>query len=95
MGTAAGCQDPGDLGDGFGTGFDVAHGGAGVLVAGLAHDELQRDFGFAEVGGGAVVQLVQVISAGTAKTHVANVQRKLGVRNRVGIAAWAWEHGHA
>lgn len=35
------------------------------------------------------------ISAGTAKTHVANVQRKLGVRNRVGIAAWAWEHGHA
>ncbi|WP_281427556.1 response regulator transcription factor [Nonomuraea ceibae] len=35
------------------------------------------------------------ISAGTAKTHVANAQRKLGVRNRVGIAAWAWEHGHA
>ncbi|MBB5079965.1 response regulator [Nonomuraea endophytica] len=35
------------------------------------------------------------ISAGTAKTHVANVQRKLGVRNRVGIAAWAWENGHA
>lgn len=35
------------------------------------------------------------ISSGTAKTHVANVQRKLGVRNRVGIAAWAWENGHA
>ena len=34
-----------------------------------------------------------VISAGTAKTHVANVQRKLGVRNRVGIAAWAWSSG--
>ncbi|MGK4580313.1 response regulator [Kitasatospora sp. HPMI-4] len=33
------------------------------------------------------------ISAGTAKTHVANVQAKLGVRNRVGIAAWAWEAG--
>ncbi|MCX5196328.1 response regulator transcription factor [Streptomyces sp. NBC_00249] len=33
------------------------------------------------------------ISAGTAKTHVANVQAKLGARNRVGIAAWAWEHG--
>nr|WSX50960.1 response regulator transcription factor [Streptomyces sp. NBC_00974] len=33
------------------------------------------------------------ISAGTAKTHVANVQAKLGVRNRVGIATWAWEHG--
>ncbi|MBW5483069.1 response regulator [Streptomyces bambusae] len=35
------------------------------------------------------------ISAGTAKTHIANVQAKLGVRNRVGIAAWAWEHGVA
>ncbi|MET9465382.1 response regulator transcription factor [Streptomyces sp. NPDC006544] len=33
------------------------------------------------------------ISAGTAKTHVANVQAKLAVRNRVGIATWAWEHG--
>ena len=34
-----------------------------------------------------------VISPGTAKTHVANIQRKLGVRNRVGIAAWAWDAG--
>ncbi len=33
------------------------------------------------------------ITAGTAKTHIANVQAKLGVRNRVGIASWAWEHG--
>ncbi len=36
-----------------------------------------------------------VISAGTAKTHIANIQRKLGARNRVGVAAWAWQHGHA
>jgi DNA-binding NarL/FixJ family response regulator len=36
-----------------------------------------------------------VISPGTAKTHVASIQRKLGVRNRVGIAQWAWRHGHA
>ncbi|MFE4259888.1 response regulator [Streptomyces sp. NPDC056883] len=35
------------------------------------------------------------ISAGTAKTHVANIQAKLAVRNRVGIAAWAWETGLA
>ncbi|MEU9028687.1 response regulator transcription factor [Streptomyces sp. NPDC048383] len=35
------------------------------------------------------------ISAGTAKTHIANVQAKLKVRNRVGIAAWAWENGLA
>jgi DNA-binding CsgD family transcriptional regulator len=25
------------------------------------------------------------------KTHVAAIQAKLGVRNRVEIAAWAWE----
>ncbi|MGH3434631.1 MAG: DNA-binding response regulator, partial [Thermocrispum sp.] len=29
------------------------------------------------------------------KNHVASIQRKLGVRNRVGIAAWAWESGLA
>ncbi|WP_165436184.1 response regulator [Amycolatopsis suaedae] len=33
------------------------------------------------------------ISAGTAKTHVASVQRKLRVRNRVGIALWARDNG--
>ncbi|GAA1145497.1 DNA-binding NarL/FixJ family response regulator [Kitasatospora gansuensis] len=30
------------------------------------------------------------ISAGTVKNHLANIQRKLGVRNRVGIAARVW-----
>ncbi|MEU7611586.1 response regulator transcription factor [Micromonospora sp. NPDC049204] len=34
------------------------------------------------------------ISAGTVKTHAANIQAKLAARNRVGIAAWAWQHGH-
>jgi DNA-binding NarL/FixJ family response regulator len=34
------------------------------------------------------------VSPGTVKTHVANIQRKLGVRNRVGIAAWAWDGGY-
>ncbi|GKQ38423.1 DNA-binding response regulator [Streptomyces sp. A012304] len=33
------------------------------------------------------------ISAGTAKTHIANIQRKLDARNRVGIAAWVWGNG--
>ncbi|WNV85789.1 response regulator transcription factor [Umezawaea sp. Da 62-37] len=33
------------------------------------------------------------IGAGTVKTHVAAIQRKLGVRNRVGIALWAHEMG--
>jgi DNA-binding NarL/FixJ family response regulator len=34
------------------------------------------------------------ITAGTVKTHLAHIQHKLDVRNRVGIAAWAWETGH-
>ncbi|MFI7608431.1 response regulator [Micromonospora sp. NPDC049366] len=32
------------------------------------------------------------IAVGTVKTHLASVQTKLGARNRVEIAAWAWEH---
>lgn len=44
--------------DGLGAGSDVPHGGAGVLVAGLARDESQRDPGLAEVSGGAVAQPV-------------------------------------
>ncbi|OLF14730.1 response regulator [Actinophytocola xanthii] len=35
------------------------------------------------------------ISPGTVKNHLANVQRKLGVNNRVGIAAWAWATGRS
>ncbi|MEU9581551.1 response regulator transcription factor [Streptomyces chilikensis] len=35
------------------------------------------------------------ISAGTVKTHLTHIQAKLGLRNRVEIAAWAWESGLA
>jgi DNA-binding CsgD family transcriptional regulator len=28
----------------------------------------------------------------TVKSHLSGIQAKLGVRNRVGIAAWAWEN---
>jgi DNA-binding NarL/FixJ family response regulator len=31
------------------------------------------------------------ISLSTVKSHVASIQNKLGLRNRVEIAAWAWE----
>lgn len=34
------------------------------------------------------------VSLSTVKTHLASVQSKLGARNRVEIAAWAWESGH-
>lgn len=33
------------------------------------------------------------VSLSTVKTHLANVQRKLTARNRVEIAAWAWDSG--
>ncbi|GAA3957790.1 response regulator transcription factor [Streptomyces marokkonensis] len=33
------------------------------------------------------------ISVGTVKTHLGNVQAKISARNRVEIAAWAWETG--
>jgi DNA-binding NarL/FixJ family response regulator len=35
------------------------------------------------------------LAAGTVKNHLATIGRKLGARNRVGIAAWAWHNGHA
>ncbi|MFI1150668.1 response regulator [Streptomyces sp. NPDC020817] len=35
------------------------------------------------------------VSLSTVKTHLANVQAKLDVRNRVEVAAWAWESGLA
>ncbi|SHL94978.1 response regulator [Streptomyces yunnanensis] len=35
------------------------------------------------------------VSLSTVKTHLANVQAKLAARNRVEIAAWAWESGLA
>jgi DNA-binding CsgD family transcriptional regulator len=33
------------------------------------------------------------ITPGTVKTHLANIQVKLDVANRVGIAAWMWSSG--
>lgn len=34
-----------------------------------------------------------VLSLSTVKTHLANIQQKIDARNRVEIAAWAWERG--
>lgn len=33
------------------------------------------------------------VSLSTVKTHLTNVHAKLGARNRVEVAAWAWENG--
>jgi DNA-binding NarL/FixJ family response regulator len=34
------------------------------------------------------------VSLSTVKTHLSSVQSKLSARNRVEVAAWAWQHGH-
>jgi DNA-binding NarL/FixJ family response regulator len=34
------------------------------------------------------------VSLSTVKTHLTNIQGKLGARNRTEIAVWAWETGH-
>ncbi len=36
-----------------------------------------------------------VVSLSTVKCHVSSAQAKLGARNRVQVAAWAWRTGHA
>ncbi|WP_083922126.1 response regulator [Nocardiopsis halotolerans] len=35
------------------------------------------------------------VTVSTVKTHLASVQAKLGARNRVEVAAWAYRNGHA
>jgi DNA-binding NarL/FixJ family response regulator len=54
------------------------------IAAEVAHGRTNADIG---------VELF--ISAGTVKTHIASIQRKIGARNRVGVAIWAWENGYA
>ncbi|GGM15052.1 DNA-binding response regulator [Dactylosporangium sucinum] len=65
-----------------------------ALVEPLTERELEVA---AHVGAGrtnAEIAAELFISAGTVKTHVAAIQRKLAVRNRVGIAVWAWDSGN-
>jgi hypothetical protein len=52
--------DASDLGDCLAAGPGVAHGGVRVAVAGLGHDELQRELLLAKVGGGRVAELVGI-----------------------------------
>ncbi|MEV4138562.1 response regulator transcription factor [Dactylosporangium sp. NPDC049742] len=64
-------------------------------VSGLTGRE--RDVARAVAAGGTNAEIAASlsISAGTVKTHVASIQAKLGVRNRVGIAARMWAAGEA
>ncbi|WP_435971556.1 response regulator transcription factor [Streptomyces sp. Qhu_M48] len=65
-----------------------APGGVGALTA------REREIA-GRVGDGATnaeIGAALFISPGTVKNHLATIQRKVGARNRVGVAAWAWEH---
>ncbi|MFD7826068.1 response regulator [Kitasatospora sp. NPDC059803] len=70
---------------------------AAPQIAGLIEELTAREREIAEqVADGATNAEIGAglfISPGTVKNHLANVQRKLGARNRVGIAAWVWEQG--
>ncbi|MFB7908037.1 response regulator [Kitasatospora sp. NPDC056076] len=75
-----------------------AAGGGGVpgpSIAGPVEELTEREKEIAElVADGATNAEIGAglfISPGTVKNHLANIQRKLGARNRVGIAAWVWE----
>ncbi|MER7669393.1 response regulator transcription factor [Kitasatospora sp. NPDC096128] len=75
-----------------------AAGGAGVpgpLIAGPVEELTEREKEIAElVADGATNAEIGAglfISPGTVKNHLANIQRKLGARNRVGVASWVWE----
>jgi DNA-binding NarL/FixJ family response regulator len=74
---------------------DESPGRASSGRARLTSRELEVVRAVAEGKTNAEIAADLYLSAGTVKTHVANVQAKLGTRNRVGIAAWAWANGHA
>ncbi|MEU8922792.1 response regulator transcription factor [Kitasatospora sp. NPDC048545] len=68
---------------------------SGPLTAGPVEELTAREREIAEqVADGATNAEIGAglfISPGTVKNHLASIQRKLGARNRVGIAAWVWE----
>jgi DNA-binding NarL/FixJ family response regulator len=61
----------------------------------LTDRELQIAQRIAEGRTNAEIAQLLFISPGTVKNHTAAIQRKLGTRNRVGIAMWAHNNGHA
>jgi DNA-binding NarL/FixJ family response regulator len=74
--------------------FASAEGSAGPATAvSLTERELEIVRLLAEGGTNAEIGAKLFISPGTVKNHVAGIQHKVGARNRVGIAAWAFRHG--
>ncbi|MGW3042607.1 response regulator [Kitasatospora sp. NPDC001159] len=80
---------------GVASGAGTSAATAGPLIAGPVEELTAREREIAEqVANGATNAEIGAglfISPGTVKNHLASIQRKLGARNRVGIAAWVWE----
>ncbi|MDK1474804.1 response regulator transcription factor [Streptomyces sp. 549] len=85
-------------GEGSGTATGSSTPGAGPSVPARHAEPLtprERDV-VRLVAGGRTNEEVAAelyVTLSTVKTHLASVQRRLGARNRVEIAAWAWENG--
>lgn len=71
----------------------VADSDAAARVAGLTERELDLARLVARGLSNAEVAAALVISLSTVKTHLTNIQQRLGVRNRVEIAATLWSAG--
>ncbi|GAB3835116.1 response regulator [Dactylosporangium cerinum] len=67
--------------------------GSTAGVAALTDREREVARAVAAGGTNAEIAAELNISAGTVKTHLASIQAKLGVRNRVGVAARMWAAG--
>jgi DNA-binding NarL/FixJ family response regulator len=65
---------------------------AALTDTGLSPRELDVVRLVARGGTNAEIATQLYITVGTVKTHLANVQTKLNLRNRVEVAAWAWQH---
>jgi DNA-binding NarL/FixJ family response regulator len=67
----------------------------GYRDPGLTDRELEITRQVAQGRTNAEIAVELSIAPGTVKNHIAAIHRKLDTRNRVGIAAWAWDAGHA
>ncbi|GAA1570281.1 response regulator transcription factor [Actinomadura kijaniata] len=63
-----------------------------VPAAPLTPREIEIARRVADGGTNAEIAADLHLAPGTVKNHIAAIQRKLDVRNRVGIATWAWDN---